>query len=618
MTRSVTAKTTFSGGEVSPILLGRGDSRIYENGCRRMRNVFIHPTGGVSRRSGLRYVAQAPGRGRLIAFEFNTEQAYLLVFTHLQMDVYKSGVLQTTVTTPWSEAQVAQIRWTQSADTLLVVHPDVAPKKITRTSHAAWTIEDWAFFSTGNAIRQPSHKFAKDEVTLTPSATTGAISVTASAAVFEAGHVGVRLLIGGKQVGITAYTSATQVSATVHETLANTQATKDWEEQAFSPVRGYPGTVTFHQDRLTIGGSRDLPNRLWMSKSSDLFNFDLGTGLDDEAIEFAILSDQVNAITGLFPGRHLQVLTTGAEWMVTGEPLTPGSIQVRRQTRVGSPKDRNVPLRDVDGATLFVAANGKELREFIFADIEQAYQANDLTLSARHLINAPVDQEYDRSQRLLHVVMGDGSMATITNYRPEQITAWTLQTTDGAFLSIAEAGEEVYVLAQRGAAAHLERFDPGLNTDSAITGTDPTGKTVWTGLEPLEGRTVKVVGDGSVLADQTVISGQITLPYPVKSIEVGLGYTHIIEPLPPLVGGAMGTTHGLPTRLIRATFRLHETAALMVDTGRGPQPIPFKRLPEAVLDAPTSLFSGDVTVRGIGWVRDDLSPLWRVEQDAPL
>ena len=77
-----------------------------------------------------------------------------------------------------------------------------------------------------------------------------------------------------------------------------------------------------------IGGSRDLPNRLWLSRTGDLFNFDLGTGLDDQAIEFGLVSDQVNAIRGVFSGGHLQVFTSGAEWMVSGTPLTPASIQL--------------------------------------------------------------------------------------------------------------------------------------------------------------------------------------------------------------------------------------------------------------------------------------------------
>ncbi|MDD3021712.1 MAG: hypothetical protein PHX61_12165, partial [Alphaproteobacteria bacterium] len=77
MVKTSQIKTTFTAGEVSPSLLGRGDLRAYDNGALKLRNVFIQPTGGVKRRSGLRYLDQISGQGRLIAFEFNTEQTYL-------------------------------------------------------------------------------------------------------------------------------------------------------------------------------------------------------------------------------------------------------------------------------------------------------------------------------------------------------------------------------------------------------------------------------------------------------------------------------------------------------------------------------------------------------------
>ena len=73
MPRLTTHKTSFTSGEISPRLLGRGDLTAYENGAAKMRNVFIHPTGGVTRRKGLRYADTARGDGRLVSFEFNTE-----------------------------------------------------------------------------------------------------------------------------------------------------------------------------------------------------------------------------------------------------------------------------------------------------------------------------------------------------------------------------------------------------------------------------------------------------------------------------------------------------------------------------------------------------------------
>ena len=105
-------------------------------------------------------------------------------------------------------------------------------------------------------------------------------------------------------------------------------------------------------------------------------------------------------------GRHLQVFTSVGEWVVTGDPLTPTNIQVQQQSRIGSPRDRQVPPRDVDGATLFVARSGREIREFLFVDTEQAYQAADLALLARHLVRDPVDQAFDHRRRLFLIVDG--------------------------------------------------------------------------------------------------------------------------------------------------------------------------------------------------------------------
>jgi hypothetical protein len=227
--------------------------------------------------------------------------------------------------------------------------------------------------------------------------------------------------------------SPTLAHADVIQSLSSTKPTTDWTEQALSAARGWPTSVCFHQDRLVIGGSRDLPNYLWLSQSDDLFNFELGQGLDDEAIAFPILSDQVNAIRQVFSGRHLQVFTSGAEWMVSGDPLVPTNIQLYRQTRVGSPLDRSVPPRDVDGATMFIPRTNGQLREFLFTDTEQAYQAADLAMLAPHLLQQPIDMDYDASARLLHIVLASGDLATLTVYRDEQVSAWTLQQTDGPY-----------------------------------------------------------------------------------------------------------------------------------------------------------------------------------------
>jgi hypothetical protein len=603
-------KASFTAGELAPELHGRADLRAYENGARRLRNVVIQPTGGVARRPGLRHLAMLDGPARLVPFEFNTEQTYLLVFTAGAMQVFMGDAAVATIAGPWTGAMLPQLAWTQNADTLLLFHPEMPPKRITRTSHTAWTLAGFDF------TNEPCHAFTSG-ITLQANAITGSVTLTASAPHFQPGHVGARIRLRGKRLRVTAVTGPLAATATVEDTLVDTATTTDWEESAFSAARGWPVSACFHQARLVLGGSRDLPNRLWLSRTGDLGDFDLGTGLDDEAIEFALMSDQVNAIRAVFSGRHLQVFTSGAEWMVTGDPLTPSSIQLRRQTRVGSPVDRMIQPVDVDGSTVFVARTERAVHEFAYTDVGEAYQANDLALVARHLVATPVSMAYDQTTRLLHLVMADGGLATLTLYRAEQVVAWTRQETQGAFRAVGETEGRVYLVVERDGICRLERFDADLGCDAALSGNATLPQDEWLGLDHLEGREVLVLADGATRGTALVAGGRIEVDPPARVVQAGIGFSHVIEPLPAALATGTGAA-AAPLRLVAVTFRLLGTPALSADLGRGLQPVPFRRLDTGVLDAAPVPFTGDVTLRSLGWQRDATVPLWRIEGDAPL
>ena len=621
-------KNNFTAGEIAPELLGRPDLSAYANGAAKLRNVLIRPTGGVSRRPGLRHVAllsdidaaeSGDESARLLAFRFNTEQTYLLLLLDGEIRVFHAEAQTASIAAPWNAEQVRQLCWVQSADTLFICHPDLPPQRLTRTGHDAWDIAPFAFkIEDGSGIKRvPCYKFAKDEVTLTPSATSGSITLTASQDLFTVDHVGTRFRIKQKEVEITAIASATQASATTKESLTDTSATRDWEEQAFSALRGWPTAITLFQERLIFAGSRDLPNRVWMSKTSDITNFDLGTALDDEAIEFSLLTDQVDAIRAVVAGRHLQLLTAGAEWMVSGEPLTPTKLRADRQTRIGSQVERYIPPCHVDGATMFIARDGRGLRQFLYTDLDQAYSADDMALLVPHLFDDPRGMDYDTTRKLILLPMADGSLAVQTNYRAQQILAWTRLETDGAFRAVAVLNDAIYALVQRENGLCLECLDDACFCDAAWRGGSDVPQTIWSGLAHLEGRSVRVRADGVDRGSYDIADGTLTLASPASEIEVGLPFVHLIQPLPAEVGGDAIAQSG-PVRLIRAVFRLQDTAALLVDMGNGPRALGFTRFGESgALDAAPVPFTGDREIRGLGWVRGVDQPLWRIIQASP-
>lgn len=628
MTRITTVKTNFTGGEICRRLLARGDLRAYENGAMALRNVLVQPTGGVTRRPGTLYLGAVRGPARLAAFTFSTEQAHLLIFADKRVEVWTGGEKTAELAAPWSADQLPQLTWTQSADVMLICHPEIRPRRLLRTA-TAWWLEPLRFAveegPTGDPlVRIPFHRFADDGVTLTPDGTEGRVRVTASAPVFHPRQEWEALRIRRRQGRIIAVRSPTEALVELLEPLPDRDPTIDWDEPAFSHTRGWPVSACFHQDRLVIGGSRDLPNRLWLSRSGDLFNFDLGEGLDDEAIEFAILSDQVNPIRAVASGRHLQVFTTGAEWAVTGEPLTPTAIRLDRQTRIGSRGDRQVPMRAVDGATVFCGGAG-ELREFVWTDLERSYRAGDLGLLSSHIVQAPVDLDWDPKRRVLLAVMADGRVGALAIERGEQVSAWSRIETAGRVESLAVLGEpdgaEVYWLVERDGARLLEVWDERVALDCALTGTAATPTSRWAGLDHLTGRRVGLLADGAVLPDQTVEAGKLRLPRPAASLAAGLRFEHRVEPLPAnlLSPEGQGQGRGRRARPMAVTFRTIDCAALTADLGRGPVAVPLRRVaPGALAEDPAPPGTADRTLGTLGWPADPTRPLWCVRDDQPL
>lgn len=80
------ALLNFSKGVISPEIEARVDISVYSAGLREATNVRILRTGGVAKRMGTRYVAEALATtARLIPFQFNDDQGYALEYSQAKM-----------------------------------------------------------------------------------------------------------------------------------------------------------------------------------------------------------------------------------------------------------------------------------------------------------------------------------------------------------------------------------------------------------------------------------------------------------------------------------------------------------------------------------------------------
>jgi hypothetical protein len=160
-------------------------------------------------------------------------------------------------------------------------------------------------------------------------------------------------------------------------------------------------------------------------------------------------------------------------------------------------------------------------------------------------------------------------------------------------------------------------FDQDMQVDAGLIGTADQPTKTWGNADHLDGETVKVVADGIPRDDAVVESGSIALDEAASSVQMGLPFTHVIEPLP-IFFPSLGSGAGGRLRPISFSFRFWDTAAVRLDSGRGLTDASFKRFGDTQLDEIPPLFCGDLTVRAAGWRQDSIAPLWRIEQDIAL
>ena len=204
MARFTNIMTNFSTGELDPLLRSRVDLDQYSNALAKATNVLIQPQGGLRRRPGTKHILELPnsstpsaGNGvRLVSFQFSVTDSYMLCFTHQRMYVIKNGAVVANINgsgnnyltvSSLTSDMVDDMCWTQSADTLIVVHPDLQPLRITRTTDSAWTATAITFDSI------PKYAFNLQlftpKATLTPSAVSGNITLTVSAYTGDTGNL---------------------------------------------------------------------------------------------------------------------------------------------------------------------------------------------------------------------------------------------------------------------------------------------------------------------------------------------------------------------------------------------------------------------------------------------
>lgn len=463
----IKTQDSFARGEVSPEFFAHDDIA----GLAKMENMDVLSGGGITRRAGMVKVATLSELARIIPFSVSENENYILVVGNHKVNVLTSnGTLVQSIISPWSYADAAKLQYAQRFGTMILVHPDYQPRIILQ-KNGGFELKLFEFSSNENmTLNVPFMKFDDASgINITVTSNSGGnnfATFTTNNDFWSSNQVGERILLMNLQWVITSYVDARTVVAYTNSTYTlPASAITDWYEAAFGTYRGWPCSITFHQDRLVFGGSRSYPSGIWMSQVGNHHNFSAGTGLDDEAIFITLVSQQRQQICTVVSSDNLQILTSVGEWAISNKPLTPSSVDIKQHTSVGSVVSRYLPPQKIEGQTVFISENMRDIRELSLDELGENYNANDLCALSKHLMNSPVDIAYNQSDRKLFVVMNDGTMAVLNHNSGLGISAWGKYTTCGKYKSVAVLNNITYVVTQRGNDISLEKFDSATMKD---------------------------------------------------------------------------------------------------------------------------------------------------------
>lgn len=670
----------FTAGELSPALGARIDLAKYGSGLRTAINVIVHAHGGVSNRAGLEFIGEVKASAndaRLIPFQFNTEQSYCLEFGDKYFRVYRDGGLVLSggvpyeVVTPYAYTGLDELVFIQEADVMYMVHPLYAVRKITRLADDNWTITTATFapkisapsgVAAAIAHGAPSvvyrykvsavsdetgeESLPSAEVTVSNDLTVpGNDNIITWSALAGAG----RYIIYKFDGGVFGYIGGSDgLSFTDDNIVADTSDTPQTARNPFTGAGNFPRCATFIEQRLCFASTINDPQAVWLSQSANYENFGYSQpSKASDAVTFRIRARQVNEVRSMLALRGLMLLTSGAEWVVSGgaqsDAITPSSIRIDNQGYRGAARVQPIV---VGNTVLFAQARGGVVRDFSYDFTQDGFAGKDLTILARHLFQNKNIAAWAFAQApdsIAWVILDDGSLVSLTYMKEHDVWAWTRHESEAGaqfedVIVIAEGNEDVpYFLVRRTIDGNQKRYIERLHTRVFATVADAffvdcglsysgTPITVITGLDHLLGQSVVALADGNVVRDLVVanVTGGVgvTLPNAASKVHVGLPLVASIQTLNLDLGQVqgLGTVQGRTKSISQVTLRVDKTRGVFTgpydDDRNGKHLTEYKQRSTEAWGEAIQMYTGDIRMT-LTWDWNTSGSMW-VKQFDPL
>lgn len=408
-------------------------------------------------------------------------------------------------------------------------------------------------------------------------------------------------------VEIKSVTDAKNATVNILNGIKDGESSHKWKLGSWNRGNGYPKLCTFYQDRFVVAATNKKPNYIWMSRTGDYPNFGVekveGTITDDSAITLPVINRKMCEIRHLVPANDLIILTSGNEWIVSGDKtITPTNCNLKTQTQRGA---LSCEPQFIGNRCVFVQERGGTVRDMGYSYESDNYTGQDLTLFVKTRVRGylTITSAYAQDpDSIIYYIRNDGEINCLT-YIPEQkVYGWSHFVTNGKYLyceSVSEGEQDsLYILVERTLQGKkvkcIERMVP-LYSDDVNVFLDcyvefkSSNAIDSINIPHLSGQTVQVVIDDNQQPDVVVPDdGLLQLNVSGSNIKIGLPFTSKIRV--PSVEMQMqdGTLQGRVATVSRVVLRVHKSFGGKI--GRT-----FDRMDDITLP-PDKLFTGDKPV----------------------
>ena len=386
------------------------------------------------------------------------------------------------LTTPYLEGDLFALDCsTQSADVLWVFHPNYPPAVIERVSANVW---QYSLTLPGNQPGEPAYRGTTDVVTTGYSAlgqnislisqASACVVVLATGSAAQPFNNGDRIyinecagmvelnegefLVADITLGTPAITvidaagnstTVTPASAVWYLTLQDPNTGDNINSSGYLQYQGggfavevvalfaaagdYPSCGTLYQERLAVGGSDNNPTQMNGSVQGDYPDFICDPNEEDYAIQFTLVSNQVNQLLNMIGTPNaLLIGTSGGVWVMSasnGESLSQTNVNASQQSSIGVSA---LQPQLVNGSAIFVSRSTRIVTFLVYSFTSNQWENNDLTRLNRNITLGSSAATSGIAQTAFQVepypifwaVRNDGQLIGLVFNVQDQVYAW--------------------------------------------------------------------------------------------------------------------------------------------------------------------------------------------------